>query len=240
MCQCIVSICSGQTVGLPGIIGQRGGKATPTPDPLTSKFGITVAEVNGSQAKLNAVDLGTGTTTQTTANCQDGAITDFPLMTLGSLFGNYLAGDIQLTYVSGIFSPSKTDLDAAGWQMEWQGEYLASGRVTLSAEGEQTTVTLNKSPVRLSWKNDGQETITVPAGTYENAYRVKRTSEVEASLNLEGLTGSGTLTVETIHWFAPYVGLLKSEVESARVSVMGISFPIEAAGSSLELVEYTP
>ncbi len=94
--------------------------------------------------------------------------------------------------------------------------------------------------MRLSWKNDGQETITVPAGTYENAYRVKRTSEVEASLNLEGMTGRGTLTVETIHWFAPYVGLLKSEVDSARLSVMGISFPIEAAGSSLELVEYKP
>ena len=214
--------------------------ATPTPDPLTSKFGISVVEVNGSQAILNAVDLATGATTQTTANCQDGAITDFPLMTLGSLFGNYLAGDIQITYVSGIFAPSKTDLDASGWNMQWQGEYVAAGTVTLSAEGEQTTITLSDSPVRMTWQNAGQETITVPAGTFENAYKVTRTSEVDASINVEGLVGRGTLTFETAHWFAPYVGLLKTEIVSAHLTTMGISFPIEVTGSSVELFEFQP
>jgi len=216
------------------------GAPTPTPDPLTSKFGISVKEVNGSQAILNAVDLGTGATTQTTANCQDGAITDFPLMTLGSLFGNYLSGDIQMTYVSGIVAPSETTLDASGWNMQWEGEYIAAGTVTLSAEGDQTTITLSDSPVRLTWQNAGQETVTVPAGTYENAYKVTRTAVMDASVNVEGLVAQGTLTFETVHWFAPYVGLLKTEITSAHLTAMGISFPIEMTGSSLELFEYHP
>jgi hypothetical protein len=216
------------------------GTATPTPDPLTSKFGFSVVEVNGSQAILNAVDLGTGTTTRTTANCQEGAITDFPLMTLGSLFGNYLVGDIQTTYVSGLFAPSRSSLDASGWNMQWQGEYVATGTVSISAEGEQTTVTLSDSPVHMTWQNAGQETVTVPAGTFENAYKVTRTSEVDASINVEGLAGRGTLIIKTVHWFAPFVGLLKTEVVSAHLTTLGVSFPIEATGSSVELVEFQP
>ncbi len=210
-----------------------------TPDPLTSKFGISVAEVTGSQATLNALDLATGATTQTTVDCQDGAITNFPLMTLGSLFGNYLAGDIQMTYVSGLFAPSKADLDASGWNMQWQGEYVAAGTVTLSFEGDQTTITLNDSPIDMTWQNAGQETITVPAGTFENAYKVTRTTRVEASINFEGLTGAGTLTIETVHWFAPYVGLLKTEIVSATLTTFGVSFPVEMTGS-VELFEFQP
>lgn len=209
---------------------------TATPDPLTSKFGISVAEVTGSQAVLKAVDLATGTTTETRVECQDGAITNFPLMTLGSLFGDYLAGDIEVEYVSGVFAPTVSDLEAAGWNMSWEGEYIASGTVTLEAEGEQTTVTLSDSPVTMRWQNAGQETVTVPAGTFENAYKVTRTTQVEASITLEGLTGRATLTIETVHWFAPYVGLLKTEIVSASLTTFGISFPVEVGGS-VELFE---
>jgi len=216
------------------------GAATATPDPLTSKFGISVAEVNDSQAILNAVDLGTGATSRTTADCQDGAITAFPLMTLGSLFGNYLGGDIQMVYVSGVFAPAKADLDASGWNMQWQGEYVAAGNVVLTSEGDQTTITLSNSPVSLTWQNAGQETLTVPAGTFEDAYKVTRTAEVDATVSTQGLSGQGTLTIKTDHWFVPYVGLLKTEITSAQLTTFGITFPIELAGSSVVLFEYTP
>ncbi|MEZ0394908.1 MAG: hypothetical protein ABWK53_00530 [Anaerolineales bacterium] len=215
---------------------KRGMDETVTPDPLTSRFGLTVAGVNDSQALLRAVDLGSGATTETFAECQEGAITNFPLMTLGSLFGNYLAGDIQVQYVSGLFAPSASALEASGWNMSWQGEYIASGTVTFSVEGDQTTVLLSDSPVTLRWQNAGQETVTVPAGTFENAYRVNRTAQIQASITIEGLTGRATITIETVHWFAPYVGLLKSEVVSGSLTTFGITFPLEVSGS-IELVE---
>ncbi len=207
-----------------------------TPDPLTSKFGITVAEVNDSQAILNAVDLSTGATTQTTVDCQEGAITNFPLMTLGSLFGDYLGGDIEIVYVSGIFVPSEADLSASNWNMQWEGEYVAAGAVTLYAEGEETTVTLTDSPITMTWQNAGQETITVPAGTFENAYKVTRTTQIQATITAEGLTGQGTIFIETAHWFAPYVGLLKTEIVSAKLTTFGLTFPMEITGS-VELFE---
>ncbi|MBI4731843.1 MAG: hypothetical protein HY781_06910, partial [Chloroflexi bacterium] len=183
-----------------------------------------------------AVDLATGATTQTTVDCQEGAITNFPLMTLGSLFGDYLGGDIEIVYVSGIFVPSEADLSASDWNMQWEGEYVAAGAVTLYAEGEETTVTLTDSPITMTWQNAGQETVTVPAGTFENAYKVTRTTQVEATISAEGLTGQGIITIETAHWFAPYIGLLKTEIVSATLTTFGITFPMEITGS-VELFE---
>jgi len=210
-----------------------------TPDPLTSKFGISVESVSNSQATLNALDLATGAATRTTADCQEGAITNFPLMTLGSLFGSYLAGDIAVEYVSGVYAPSIIELEASAWDMEWVGEYIVSGDVTLASEGDAITVTLSNSPVTLTWQNAGQETVTVPAGTYENAYKVTRATRADVTVSAEGLTGQAVITIVTNHWFAPYVGLLKTEIVSATLTTFGISFPMEISGS-VELFETTP
>lgn len=97
-------------------------------------------------------------------------------------------------------------------------------------------VTLSDSPLTMRWQNAGQETVTVPAGTFENAYKVTRATQVEASITLEGVTARATLTIETVHWFAPYVGLLRNESVSASLTTFGITFPVEASGS-VELVE---
>jgi hypothetical protein len=210
-----------------------------TPDPLTSKFGITVAEITDSQAILNAVDLATGATFQTTADCQDGAITNFPLMTLGSLFGSYLAGDFQVEYVSGVFAPSAAELESSGWSMQWQGDYIINGTVTLSADGNQVTITLIDSPVYMTWQIVGQETITVPAGTFENAYKIACTTQMDATITAEDLIGTGTILIETTRWFAPNIGLLKTEITSANMTTLGISFPMEI-NSSVVLFETHP
>jgi hypothetical protein len=212
------------------------GGETATPDPLTSKFGISVAEVTDSQAILNLVDLTTGTTTRSTVDCQDGAILNFPLMTLGSLFGNSLVGDVEITYASGIFLPSEADLVASNWNMQWQGEYLAAGTITFISAGQQTSIILEDSPVSTTWQNAGQETMTVPAGTYENAYKVTRHTQAEATLNFEGFMTAATLNFDTIHWFAPTIGLIKTEIVSATLATFGITFPIETTGS-VELTE---
>lgn len=215
-------------------VGMNEGAATP--DPLTSRFGIAVTEVSGSQAVLQAADLGTGATSKTTADCQNGAILNLPVMILGSLFGDYLSGDVQVQYVSGVFAPSASDLEAAGWNMSWEGQYIASGVVTFTSEGERTTITLSDSPLRIRWQTAGRETVVVPAGTFENAYKVTRLTQVDAGVTLEGMTGRATVTIETVHWFAPYVGLLKSEVVSGNLTTFGITFPVEVGGA-VELVE---
>lgn len=221
------------------VVAGEAGQPTPTPDPLTSRFGIKVVEVRDSQAVLDSVDLATGITTRVTAFCQEDAILDFPLTTLGSLFGDYLSGNVQTVYVSGLFAPSYEELQSSGWNMGWEGEYVASGEAVFTVDEEQTRIILHDSPTRLKWRTAGQEMVRVPAGTYENAYKVTRTMEMDASMDMEGMTARGVLIVETIHWFAPYIGLLRSEVTTVRVVVRGLSFPVEMTGSAVELVEYS-
>ena len=214
-----------------------------TGDPATeeddTRFGLTVASVTDTQATLNALDLGTGTTFQTTVDCDNSAIKNFPLMTVGSLFGNYLQGDVNVKYVSGVFMPTETEFTAANWNTQWSGQYVASGNIQLEFEGVQTPVKLNDSPIKMEWQNAGQESVTVPAGTFDNAYKVTRKVEVEASLDFNGLIGQGTLTVKTAHWFVPYLGLIKSEPVSAEILYTGVSFPVSVKGA-VELVEFRP
>ena len=53
-----------------------------------------------------------------------------------------------------------------------------------------------------------EETITVPAGTYEKCIRVVSTGS--ATKNLGPFMGTANITVEEHNWYAPGVGLLKS------------------------------
>ena len=77
----------------------------------------------------------------------------------------------------------------------------------------------------------GQETVTVPAGTFEDAYKIRRTTQAITSISFEGNTGEGTLTYVTDHWFAPYVGMLKTELISGALTVSGFTFPFDLSGT---------
>jgi hypothetical protein len=204
--------------------------------PLRSKFSISVVEITDSRTILNSLDMATGVTTQATVDCQEGALTNIPMVLVGSILGDNLVRDIQVDYVSGVFAPRSEELEASNWNMTWEGEYVVSGVITLTADGVPVTITLNNSPMTLTWQNAGQETLTVPAGTFEDAYKVRGTIRVAASINYAGLTGIGTLTFEIAQWFTPYVGLLKTETVSAKLTIFGITFPLGVSGS-VELTE---
>jgi hypothetical protein len=195
------------------------------------KFGITVVDITDSRAILNSLDMTTGVTTQASVDCQDGAITNVPMVLVGSIIGDYPVGDIQVDYVSGVFAPRSEELEASNWHMTWEGEYAVSGAITLTTDGVPATVTLNNSPMTLTWQNAGQETLTVTAGTFEGAYKVRGMIRVAALINYAGLTGNGTLTFEITQWFTPYVGLLKTETVSAKLTIFGITFPLGVSGS---------
>jgi hypothetical protein len=204
-----------------------------------TRLGLTVSSAEGSQAQVDMLDISTGLVTHTTADCRDGAIINYPALTLGTLFGDIVTGELAVTYVEGIFMPAEADFAAAGWDLDWTGDYIASGAVTVQDEGEAITSTLQESPVHLEWSMDGQETVTVEAGTFANAYKVTRKAIVDGTVQAEGMSVQGRLILTTEQWFAAGVGLLKSEVESASLSYMGISFPVQV-NSRAELVEFRP
>ena len=106
------------------------------------------------------------------------------------------------------------------------------------------TIIIKDSPVHLNWNTAENgtpvyETVTVPAGTFENALKVSREMNIDVSLETTLGNFIGTLKVKTIHWFLPYIGLLKTEIESGDLTYMGMSFPVPLS-SKVELVEYRP
>jgi len=207
-----------------------------------SRIGLTIEKVDENQATINSLDMTTGIITQTIAECDGTAIKNFPMMTLSMILGGYLDGDINTGYISGIFSPSTQELSTSNWVMAWEGDYITQGNLEVQYEEEQMTVIIKDSPLHLNW-NSGEngapvyETVSVAAGTFENALKVRREMEIDVALETTLGNFHGTLRIHSNHWFLPYTGLLKAEIDSSDLIYMGMTFPITLIGS-IELVEF--
>lgn len=210
----------------------------------TSEIGMTVANISGSQATIDALDMNTGLITQTRVDCEAGAIKNFPLMTMELIFGNYLDGAITTQYQSGLVAPAEPVFTAGNWAAAWEGSYLTSGQAQLT-DGETTaTITLNNSPVKMKWQTDGaREAITVPAGTYPTALKVTREITVDATVQVtsegETVSGSGQIILNTTNWFEPHTGMLRMQVDSASLAYRGFRFPVDLS-LTIEMQKYIP
>ena len=211
-----------------------------------SQMGMSVSELESGDIAVNMLGLETGVTSQTQIECDNTTIVNFPLISMGLLMGDYLDGDIEITHVSGIFMPNEATFTESDWTTNWQGEYSAKGSMYINYEGDEAMVTLDDSPIRMEWSvpEEGQpttETITVQAGTFEDATRIHRTVEMDASVNLSS-DGSnfmvdGTIILEQTLWYKAGVGLLKQEINEASVKAFGIQYPVILDGT-IELVEF--
>jgi len=215
---------------------QNGGKP--------SNLGLTVDKVENSRATINALDMSTGIITQTIADCENGAILNYPALTQQMLIGNAVASDFNLEYVSGVFAPAESAFTAANWLYGWVGDYIATGSIQVQDEGETMQIVLQDSPVHLAWQTAGSgdaafESVTVPAGTFDRALKIQRVVTMNVSMVVEGMAVNGTLTLHTTQWFEPFTGLLKSQVDSVDVTYRGMIFPIAVKGT-VELVEFRP
>jgi hypothetical protein len=203
--------------------------------PEISELGLTVSEVNESSAVLAALDYDTGIVTQSTAECEDGSILNFPMTQMNLVFG-VAAVDMQLQYNSGVFMPSHTDFEAENWTNTWETDFTASGVISGTYDDEIVTIDLSESPVKMSWQVIEKDvTIQVPAGSFDNVVLIKRklTFEVtsfKTTIEGEEIDISTTLILNSNMWYLPYVGLLKQEIDSATINLYGINFPVESIG----------
>jgi hypothetical protein len=203
----------------------------------TRTMQLNVSQSGDTQARIDVLDRTGGASSQAVADCLNGAILNMPLMTFGPLFG-YVTGEMNTSHVSGTFMPAEADFAAADWNMSWSGEYVANGVVHGECNGQPATVLLTDSPFSMSWQTAGQETITVPAGTFEGAYKFNYQAVADGIL--EGGAGfQARLTVTAVQWYFPYVGLLRNEVVSATLNAGGLTLPVIVNGSG-ELVEFRP
>jgi hypothetical protein len=207
-----------------------------------SKLGLTVDKVENSSATINALNMSTGIITQTVAECDNGAITNFPALTQTMLIGNAAASDFNLEYVAGVFAPAESAFTGSDWLYDWTSDFNATGSVQVQYEGETMTIVLQDSPVHLAWQTAGSgdaafESVTVPAGTFDRALKIQSVMTLDISLTAEGMSVSGTLILRTTQWFEPFTGLLKSQIDSGDVTYLGLTFPISVK-DTVELVEF--
>jgi hypothetical protein len=208
--------------------------------PEISELALTVSEVNESSAVLAALDYDTGIVTQSTAECVDGSILNFPMTEMNLVFGE-VAGDMQLQYNSGVFMPSHTDFEVGNWANTWETDFTASAVINGTYDDETVTIDLSESPVKMSWQViDKDGTIQVPAGNFDDVVLIKRkltfeVTSLKATIEGQLIDISTTLVLNSNMWYLPYVGLLKQELDSATINLYGIDFPIESIGK-IELI----
>ncbi|MBT3322965.1 MAG: hypothetical protein HN392_11850 [Anaerolineae bacterium] len=210
------------------------------PEGGNDQIGLTVASVNGSTATIDMLVLSTGILSQSTIECDAGAIKEYPLATMDTIFGDMVDGTLTNEYISGVIAPSEETLVANDWDMSWESQYIMNGEMTFSEEGETFTAHINNSPVIMNWSVDSiGQSLTVPAGNYTNVVIVKRDMTSDFSIDMDGMVLESTIVFKSTHWFEPYVGMLKMTMDSATVEVQGMTFPI-SLGETMELVEFRP
>jgi hypothetical protein len=169
--------------------------------------------------------------------CLDGAIEDFPLFVMDMLFAERLNKFMNTYHDRGLYAPSHAALAENGWALDWEVFYLTedSAGITNPAGGPGL-IFVQSSPIDIVFRMDGsREAVTVPAGEYPQALKVSHDFTVTTTVG----SGGGHLIIETTHWYEPYVGLVRAELDKATLSTsqQELSVPMM---SILELIEFTP
>lgn len=173
--------------------------------------------------------------------CVDGAIDNFPLFLLDMHFSGYLDHLFDTYHERGVYVPGAETFVESNWQTEWLTEYLTEDKFNVkNPMGVSDLWVLQSSPIRLTFRTDGsREGVTVPAGDFPEAIKVTNSISMIVTLTLPTGGAGGTLILDTTQWYQPYVGLVRSEVNSAWIETGGQQFSAPFQ-SVIELVEFTP
>lgn len=206
---------------------------------------MSVVSVSGQQATVHAVDQDGDTSVSTNVLCDQDIILNFPLISAEKLIGTMFNGTMNMEYVGGVLAPNEAAFTSSNWALSWIIQYRISGNGTLNFQGRDFTTQIAPSVVQMTCQTLGSgdaafETITVAAGTF-NALKVVCRGEGQVTATVNGSQVVGSVTAQATQWFAPNIGMLKSQSDYAYLNVFGISIPLSPSdiSGSLELQSYT-
>jgi hypothetical protein len=207
---------------------------------------MSVTSVSGQQAAVNAVDLDGDTSVSTNVLCDQDVILNFPLLSAQKLIGNMINGTMNVEYVGGVLAPNEAAFTSSNWALSWMIQYRISGNGTIHFRGRDFNVAIAPSPVQMTCQTLGSgeaafETITVPAGTFNALKVVCRGEGQQVTATVNGSQVVGSISAQATQWFAPNIGMLRSQSDYALLNVFGISIPLSPGDISgyLELQNYT-
>lgn len=209
----------------------------------TDIFNMSVLSVNNSQGTVQVNDQTSGSTKQVQVQCDGDVIRSFPFVSADALFGNFINSSLTASYISGVLAPNEAAFLNSNWALSWTSQYLVTGSTVVTSNGRQFNVTMNNSPITLTCQTLGAgdaafENVTIAAGTFR-ALKVVCTEQGQVTANVNGFSVSGLAESRSNQWFVLNMGLVKMQVESARVNVFGIPFSM-LMDNSIELKGFTP
>jgi hypothetical protein len=211
-----------------------------------SRQKVTIGEVGEDRAEIVMVDPDTGKTVRDVIFCTQGNIENFPIIVTSMLLADYVESVLNTYHTTGVYAPSYSTLAQNGWTYSWVTEYLSEEAVLVKFPGTTLLAYLSPNAIfKYQWQIENiHAAVTVPAGSYPQALKVSQ--NWQTSITLMGLPDvqasgvGGVLSMETIQWYEPYVGLLKAQVASATVWVPGVLEVPLTFGRVIELMSFTP
>jgi hypothetical protein len=202
-----------------------------------ARMTFQVTGIEDDLASIHVVDEENGVTTDDTLRCDQGAISNLPLVYLSLLLSDYLDGVLNTYQESGVTAPSLLTFTENNWVYSWQAKKLVEQPVKVSPPGTDLSgIILRSNVMTLASQTQGQrEAVNVPAGAFPQALLVD--SELTSPVTVGG--SGGVFKVQYKEWFEPYVGLLKIEAVSASMDYTGFPIPLPIS-KTLELVEFRP
>jgi len=205
---------------------------------------MRVVSIDGQQAAVDAVELNTGATARTYVQCDQDVILNFPLLSGQKLIGDMVNGAMNVDYIGGVLAPNESAFVSSNWALSWIIQYRVYGNGMVNFNGRDFNFTVAPSNVQMTCQtlgpgNTSFETVTVSAGTF-NALKVICRGEGQAVATVNGSQVTGSISAQATQWFAPNIGLLKSQSDYAYLNVFGISIPLKPSDVSgyLELRSY--
>lgn len=205
---------------------------------------MSVIAIDGSQATVDAVELNTGAAVRTYVQCDQDIILNFPLLSGQKVIGDMVNGSMNVDYIGGVLAPNESAFTSSNWALSWIIQYRVYGSGMINYNGTDFYFDVAPSNIQMTCQtlgagNTSFETITVSAGTF-NALKVICRGDGQVIATVNGTQVTGSMTAQATQWFAPNVGLLKSQSDYAYLNVFGISIPLNPSDISgyLELRNY--
>lgn len=206
---------------------------------------IRVVTVEGTQATIDATEVNVGTTVRSFMQCEQDIILSFPVLSVQKLIGEVVNGSMNVDYIGGVLAPNESAFLSSNWALSWVSQYRAYGNGAVTFNGSNFNFSLSPSVITMTCQTLASgdasfENITVAAGSFR-ALKVICRGEGQALATVNGSQVTGTVTAQATQWFAPNVGLLRSQSDFIFLNVFGISLPLspgDVAGS-MELKSYT-
>jgi hypothetical protein len=206
---------------------------------------LQVVSVDGTQAIIDATELNVGTSIRSSMTCQGDIILSFPALSMQKLIGEVVNGSMNVDYIGGVLAPNESAFVSSNWALSWISQYRVYGDGSLTFNGSNFNFSVSPSVVNMTCQTLASgdasfENITVAAGTF-HALKVVCRGEGQALATVNGSQVTGTVTAQATQWFAPNVGMLKSQSDFIFLNVFGISLPLSDADIAgyMELRSYT-